>query len=237
MKTVPSVKPTALVAAATLLALTVFTSPAAGAPKAKDKATAYKQAIAKLIADMVDIPGKDYMIGRFEVTQIQWEAIMGNNPSRFPGEDNPVDYVSWNDCQEFLKRLNELPEAKESGLLFRLPTEEEWEYACRAGGRGRFGILTAGFAKTLDDIAWYSANSNYGTHPVGKKKPNAFGVYDMHGNVWEWTATEVGIKRVRRGGSWFDSANDCEASIRLRLSPDGRNSRLGFRICASKEKK
>ena len=190
----------------------------------------------ELIANMVPIPGKNFKMGKTEVTQAQWEAVMGENPSRFKGADNPVEFVSWDDCQAFLKKLNALPAVKESGLTFRLPTDEEWEYACRAGATGDYCRLADGTeitADTLGQVAWFKDNSDETTHPVGQKEPNAFGLYDMHGNVWEWTESADGEFRVDRGGSWFLPAGYCESSFRCWDSPGGRGDGLGFRLCAS----
>ena len=194
------------------------------------------QMVDGIVASMVPIPGQDYRMGKTEVTQVQWMAVMGDNPSYFTGANNPVEKVSWNDCQEFLKKLNELPEVKKSGLVFRLPTEEEWEYACRAGATGDYCKLADGSeisSKTLGKVAWFDDNSNGTTHPVGQKEPNAFGLYDMHGNVWEWTQTADGEGRVFRGGGWGGSAGYCESSYRYWYSPVYRYSDLGFRLCAS----
>ena len=185
---------------------------------------------------MVKIPGASFLMGKYEVTQAQWAMLMGNNPSEFEGLGNPVENVSWDDCQEFLKKLNALPSSKASGLMFRLPTEKEWEYACRAGATGDYSLLSDGTEITrgmLGQVAWFADNSGRKTHPVGQKKPNAFGLYDMHGNVWEWTSTAAGESRVRRGGSCFGSAERCESSNRFRLSPSNRDNNLGFRLCAS----
>ena len=190
-----------------------------------------------IVDSMVSIPGKDYRMGKTEVTQALWEAVMGDNPSNFKRADNPVEAVSWNDCQEFLKKFNVLSEVKASGLVFRLPTEEEWKYACRAGATGDYCRLADGTEitkDTLDRVAWYDDNSGGRTHPVGQKVPNAFGLYDMHGNVWEWTQTADGESRVVRGGGWDDSAGNCESSNRYRYSPDGWYNGLGFRLCAEK---
>ena len=190
-----------------------------------------------LLASMVPIPGKNYSMGKYEVTQSLWEAVMGDNPSRFKGADNPVEEVSWNDCQEFLRKLNERSDVKATGLVFRLPTEEEWEYACRAGATGDYCKLAGGTEiseDTLGQVAWYWDNSNETTHPVGQKEANAFGLYDMHGNVWEWTQTADGEYRVNRGGSWHDPDRWCDSSHRLRRSPGGRDDGLGFRLCAEK---
>ena len=188
--------------------------------------------------EMVPCPGvaSDFWIGKFEVTQEQWQRVMGSNLSRFKGSKNPVENVSWDDCQEFIQKLNALPSAKASGLTFRLPKEAEWEMACRAGATGKYCRLAAGTeisAETLGRVAWFDSNSNQQTHPVGEKEPNAWGLCDMHGNVWEWTETAVGVDRVCRGGGWFDSAWDCESSYRDRYSPSARLSLLGFRLCAS----
>ena len=176
-------------------------------------------------------------MGKYEVTQSQWKTVMGDNPSHFKGANNPVENVTWNDCQEFLKKLNSLPEVKVSGLVFRLPTEEEWEYACRAGATGDYCKLADGTEiteDTLSRVAWFDHNADMTTHPVGQKEPNAFGLYDMHGNVFEWTKTADGEFRVSRGGGWDFSAGYCESSYRLWSLPDDRlNSLLGFRLCAS----
>ncbi len=208
---------------------------ASAAPGVQSKASCVK-AVADLPQNMISIPGKSYKMCRYEVTQALWEAVMGNNPSSFKNPDNPVENVSWYDCQEFIKKLNEMPVAKDSGLSFRLPTEEEWEYACRAGSTGKYCRLSDGTEITdenLGDVAWYVENSEKRPHPVGQKKPNAFGMYDMHGSMWEWTQTAEGKKRIPRGGSWLYSGKYCASSYRNKDSPSFRCSRLGFRLCAS----
>ena len=220
--------------------------------------------VERLVADMVPIPGKDYSMGKCEVTQAQWMAVMGGNPSFFKGADHPVECVSWDDCQAFLAKLNAHPAAVSSGLVFRLPTEEEWEYACRAGSTGDYCRLADGTeitVATLGRVAWYAENSSTRPHwldwlldmaerlvdrveevdwsettthrPVGRKETNAFGLCDMHGNVWEWTDTADGEYRVDRGGSWLSSARFCESSLRDWFSPVNRDYALGFRLCAS----
>jgi len=201
----------------------------------KAMAEASKGALSKFAKEMVAIPGKDYKMGKYEVTQALWFAVMGGNPSNFKGADRPVEIVSWDDCQKFLEKLNAMDEVKASGLVFFLPTEEEWEYACRAGSTGKYCKLADGTevtAETLGTVAWYDDNSERQTHPVGQKQPNAFGLYDMHGNVWEWTSTADVVFRVYRGGSWYFWAGDCEAGFRDRHIPDFRFHDLGFRLAA-----
>ena len=186
---------------------------------------------------MVRIPGKDYWMGKFPVTQKQWKAVMGKNPSCFRGVNRPVEAVSWNDCRTFLKKLNALPAAKTSGLVFRLPAKEEWEYACRAGATGDYCKLDDGTEiteKTLGEVAWFGDNSGKKTHPVGQKKPNAFGLYDMLGNVMEWTVTALFETRVFCGGSWFYPAGRCRASSQGWNLPRFRFHDLGFRLCADR---
>ncbi len=197
--------------------------------------------VLSIISGMVQIPGKNFKMGKYEVTQAQWEAVMGENPSHFKGTDNPVENVSWDDCQKFLKKLNALPAIKESGFVFRLPTEKEWEYACRAGTTSDYCKLADGTEITenmLGEVAWYDDNSDSKTHPVGQKKPNAFGLYDMHGNVWEWCEDLYQARdlyRVYRGGSWLFNSRCCTAGDRGDGNPDGRSSDLGFRLAASQD--
>ena len=149
-------------------------------------------------------------------------------------------------CERFLEKLNELDAVKSSGLSFRLPTAEEWEYACRAGATGDYCKLDDGTEiteKTLGEVAWFGDNSGKKTHPVGQKKPNAFGLYDMHGNVSEWTDTAVdengvadpnGKARVDRGGGWGGSAKNCMSAHRRWFAPSLRSDLLGFRLCADR---
>ncbi len=190
---------------------------------------------------MIAIPGKSFKMGKYEVTQAQWQAVMGENPSEFKGDLNPVENVSWNDCKKFLEKLNAMPEVKASGLTFRLPTEKEWEYACRAGSTGDYCKLADGTeitSDTLGEVAWYRDNSDNKTHPVGQKKPNAFGLYDMHGNVWEWCEDlyRAGDSyRVIRGGGWRNGSGDCAAGDRSDFGPDLLCDNLGFRLAASQD--
>lgn len=130
---------------------------------------------------------KEFYLGKYEVTQKQYQAIMGNNPSYFKGENRPVEKVSWNDAQEFIKKLNE----KDGGTKkYRLPTEAEWEYAAKAGSSIKWSF--GDDKNELENYAWYNKNSGNETHEVGQKKPNGFGLFDMHGNVWEWTCSDYG---------------------------------------------
>ena len=182
----------------------------------------------------------DYYIGETEVTQELWQAVMGSNPSYSKGFQKPVEKVSWNDCQEFIKKLNRL-----TGKNFRLPTEAEWEYAAR-GGNNSQGYKYSG-SNTIGNVAWYDDNSNSQTHNVKTKSPNELGIYDMSGNVYEWcqdwygnyssgsqtnpTGPSSGSYRVDRGGGWGYNALHCRVSDRFSNLPGGRGSILGLRLC------
>ena len=200
----------------------------------------------------------DYYIGKYEVTQGLWKKVMGNNPSKFIncGDDCPVEMVSWDDCQEFINKLNQL-----TGKRFRLPTEAEWEYAARGGSKASYQTKYAG-SNALGEVAWYDQNSdvNYsggyeykgrklGTHTVGTKKPNALGIYDMSGNVWEWCndwfgdyssggvmnpkGASTGSYRVIRGGSWNSSGSYYRVSSRFPDYPSYSNIHGGIRLVFS----
>ncbi|MDD6900411.1 MAG: SUMF1/EgtB/PvdO family nonheme iron enzyme [bacterium] len=190
-----------------------------------------------------------YYIGKTEVTQELWEAVMGKSVSQIASENrlstygvgskNPMYYISWNDCQEFVTKLNEL-----TGKKFRLPTEAEWEYAARGGNKSK-GYKYSG-SNTIDDVAWYTDNSNSTTQPVGTKAPNELGIYDMSGNVWEWcndwkgdyssssqynpTGPNSGSCRVYRGGTWSNTAWSCRVSNRNDGTPSLRYNSLGLRL-------
>ena len=183
----------------------------------------------------VSVPS--FYAGKYEVTQKQWKAVMGNNPSSFKGNDLPVESVSWHEAQAFCAKLQEI-----TGKAYRLPSEAEWEYACRAR-------TTGDYAGNLDAMAWYDKNSGSKTHPVGQKQKNAFGLFDMHGNVWEWcedvwhenyngalndgSAWRAGGtqgRRVVRGGSWSHSVSLCRSADRGNIAPDGRYSNFGVRV-------
>ncbi|MCX5677397.1 MAG: formylglycine-generating enzyme family protein [Planctomycetota bacterium] len=182
---------------------------------------------------------KAFYMGVTEVTQAQYEAVMGTNPSDSKGPTNPVERVSWNDAADFCRKLSE-----KTGKTVRLPTEAEWEYACRAGSKNRFSFGDSD--DCMADYAWYHVNSDRKTQPVGRKKPNAWGLYDMHGNVWEWCADWDGPyparsvtdpkgpasapSRVLRGGSWNDVPNDCRAACRNSSYPAIRTNNFGFRV-------
>ena len=197
-------------------------------------------AVESILASMVDIPGKGFKMGKTEVTQAQWEAVMGDNPSCFQNPDNPVENVSWDDCQTFLEKLNAIPSVKASGLTFRLPGQGEWVLACLAGASEdhcRYCRLSDGTeitASTLGRVAWFMANADGKPHPVGRKTPNAFGLYDMHGNVNEWTSSQIGNLRVHCGGSWRCSDWFCETIGLDGEASSNRCNDLGFRLCASR---
>ena len=182
----------------------------------------------------------DYYIGETEVTQELWEAVMGSNPSCFKGDNQlPVERVSWDDCQEFIKELNRL-----TGKKFRLPTEAEWEYAARGGKYSR-GYKYSG-SNNSDEVAWYDSNSGSKTHPVKTKKDNELGLYDMSGNVWEWcndwwgcyqsnsqtnpTGPSEGESRVLRGGGWCYFDMGVRVSRRDYLTPGYRHIIIGLRL-------
>jgi formylglycine-generating enzyme required for sulfatase activity len=186
---------------------------------------------------------KGFEIARHEVTQAVWQVVMGTNPSNFKSPDRPVEQVSWSDVQEFLAALN----GRRDGYRYRLPTEAEWEYAARAGS-------TAAYHGSLDAIAWYGANSGGQTHRVGQKQPNAWGLHDMQGNVWEWCqdwyqddyyrtlgapaldphGPASGQQRVLRGGSWYKFLWFLRASSRFAFRPSGRFPHVGFRCVRQK---
>lgn len=185
----------------------------------------------------------DYYIGKYEVTQSLWCALMDNNPSYFKGDNLPVEQVSWDDCQKFINKLNDI-----TGRKFRLPTEAEWEYAARGGKKSR-GYQYSGSNK-ISDVAWYSSNSEHKTQPVGLKLANELGLYDMSGNVDEWCfdrfgfysalsqtnplGADDGICRVYRGGSWEQTAGFCRSSDRSNYGTSkNRIYNLGFRLVLS----
>ena len=189
-----------------------------------------------LPGNMVRIPGKSYAICKYEVSQDLWYAVTGEIPSRFKGGRLPVESVSWDDCRVFLEKLNGLPEVRESGFTYRLPTAAEWEYACKAGGAGDYCILDDGTEVTygtLKDAAWYGEDRAKGkTHPIGQKKPNAFGLYDMHGNVWEWVAADDDSARTNCGGGWRNGASTCTSTSKSRHFGEFSRDDIGLRLAA-----
>ena len=188
-----------------------------------------------------------FWMGKYEVTQAQWQAVMGRNPPHFNGADRPVDSVSWNDAQEFLNELNAAWANSRSPAQFRLPSEAEWEYAARAGTQTAYSF--GDDPNQLGEYAWFVDNSGNNTHPVGQLKPNAFGLYDMHGNVWEWVADtyhenyndaptdgsvweDLGDRKAKvlRGGSWDYFPYFCRSADRGRGDPDVRGYSIGARV-------
>jgi formylglycine-generating enzyme required for sulfatase activity len=197
---------------------------------------------------------EDYYLGVYEVTQAQYEKVMGKNPSYFQGAkvgnenaDLPVENVSWDDTVEFCKKLSDLPEEKKAGRVYRLPTEAQWEYACRAGSKTAYSFDDE--EGLLPEYGWFSSNSSDRTHTVGLLEPNAWGLYDMHGNVWEWcsdwygeypkgavsdpTGPCEGSNRVNRGGSWNHGAAYCRSADRYGIDPSYRRHNYGFRVALS----
>ena len=205
-----------------------------------------------LFSWMVEIPEKNYAVGKYQVTQALWESVMGNNPSRFKGSSRPVESVSWFDCVLFCNKLSEKEGLEKAYTIngeevecnfdsegYRLPTEWEWWFAAKANQDFEYSG-----SDNFDEVAWTDENSNEETHGVGQKKPNGFGLYDMSGNVWEWcwdwygdddstedsTGPSRGSSRVYRGGCWGFDGGDARGSNRNRSSPSGRDYDLGFRF-------
>lgn len=180
-----------------------------------------------------------FSIGKYEVTQKEWCAVMGSNPSSFIGDNLPVNSVSWIECQIFIDKLNTI-----TGMSFRLPTEAEWEFAARGGNKSR-GYMYAG-SNIIESIAWFKDNGQNKIHPVGSKSPNELGLYDMSGNVWEWcydwfklydsstqhnpVGPSSGETRVVRGGSFCNEANQLQILIRYGSGPNNHNNYQGFRL-------
>jgi formylglycine-generating enzyme required for sulfatase activity len=187
---------------------------------------------------------KSFSLGKYEVTQAEWVALMGENPSENEGQNFPVDHVSWEMAQSFVEKLSKL-----TGKKYRLPSEAEWEYAARAGTSKEY--YDSDEIASLDAYAWFGANSDKEAHAVGLKKPNRFGLYDMHGNVWEWTqdcwnpdykgapetqaAWEEGNceSRVNRGGSWFNVARMLRSAFRSRFATTLKSPYFGLRVARS----
>lgn len=183
-----------------------------------------------------------FYICKYEVTQSLWKAVMGTNPSCWKGNNLPVETVNWDDCIQFINKLNAL-----TGKTFRLPTEAEWEFSARGGNVSR-NFKYCG-SNNLDLVAWYNSNSGEGTHPVGTKECNELGLYDMNGNVREWCSNwfgnynskpqvnpqgpQDGDRRIHRGGSWWSYAGNCRISRRCYCTPDYKENGLGLRLASS----
>ena len=194
---------------------------------------------------------KPFWLGKTEVTQSQWKVVMGNNPSISKGDDLPVEQVSWDDAVSFCKKLNEMKrDTLPAGYHYTLPTEAQWEYACRAGTTTRFSYGNDTGYSQLGSYAWYDDNSSGKTHPVGDKLPNGWRLYDMHGNVWEWCldwkgdytggsvsdpqGPQSGAERVNRGGGWLNIAGrDCRSAFRFGFEPEASLFDIGFRVALS----
>jgi formylglycine-generating enzyme required for sulfatase activity len=187
---------------------------------------------------------RPFFMGMFQVTQSQYESVAGVNPSYKKGPSNPVEQISWEDAKNFCQKLSLLPSERAAGRVYRLPTEAEWEYSCRAGSTTSycFGDDPANLA----EYAWYYSNSQSSHHPVGQRKPNAWGLFDMHGNVAEWCSDwygpqttqsiadpvgpSQGLERVYRGGSFLGAAKNCQSTNRLGHNPYTRYNYIGFRL-------
>ena len=233
------------------------------APRRNSSTTGLSAELNKLINNMVYVSGGTFIMGgddssdqmpthsvtlssyyicKYEVTQALWRAVMGSNPSKFKGDNLPVEQVSWNDCQTFINRLNSY-----TGRNFRLPTEAEWEFAARGGNYSRHYKYSG--SNYIGDVAWYTDNSGNRTHPVGTKQANELGLYDMSGNVWEWcsdwygsyssysqsnpTGATSGFGRVERGGNWCGLARYCCSSHRSYYAPGNSFDDLGLRLVLS----
>ena len=185
-----------------------------------------------------------FELGVFPVTQVEWKALMGTNPSKFKGPEYPVERVSWQECQEYIQKLNQ-----KTGMVFRLPTEAEWEYAAGGGATNRTRWAGTSDEGALGDFAWYKGNRRRKAPKVGQKKPNQLGLHDMSGNVWEWCedwygdyepdaqtnpkGPNHGTSKVIRGGSFEDDDSLCRVSSRYNVHPERKRAHLGFRLARS----
>ncbi|MCQ2298221.1 MAG: formylglycine-generating enzyme family protein [Bacteroidales bacterium] len=179
----------------------------------------------ELASDMVyvETDSGGFYLCKYEVSQRLWVAVMGENPSQMQGDDLPVEQVDWNDCQAFIARLNVL-----TGKRYRLPTEAEWEYACKGGRRSK-GYQYSG-SNDIDAVAWYDGNSEEHSHPVGQKQPNELGLYDMSGNVWEWCQDMHESTGMCRGGSWIHNARNCDPTLPNETPRAFKINSLGLRL-------
>ena len=170
-----------------------------------------------------------FFIGRYEVTQKEWEAVMGGNPSKFKGANRPVEQVSWDDCQIFIHKLNSI-----TGKKFCLPSEAEWEFAARGGNKSHKYKYAGG--NDIEYVAWYQNTSHNETHNIGTKSANELGLYDMSGNVCEWCCDRNGSGCVNRGGSWIQFEDRCRILSRNSLSPNFRYNYIGLRLVCHDKK-
>ncbi|MBC8277095.1 MAG: formylglycine-generating enzyme family protein [FCB group bacterium] len=183
-----------------------------------------------------------FYLAKTEVTQVQWQAVMGSNPSYYKGDERPVEMVSWYDVNDFIDKINKI----DPGRGYRLPSEAEWEYACRAGTKYQYSFGNGVIA--LKRVAWYDRNAESETHPCGLKESNNWNLYDMHGNVWEWCGdcyyenyidapkdgkawiSPLSPYRILRGGSYYNDSTNCRATLRYKMEPDKRYRNIGFRL-------
>lgn len=186
---------------------------------------------------------KPFYMGKFTVTQAQYQQVIGSNPSKFKGAENPVDSISWEVAQKFCAKASEITK-----MTITLPTEAQWEYACRAGSKTAY--YNGDTEADLEKAGWYSVNAKDTTHPCGKKEPNAWGLYDMHGNIWQWCmdwhdstyyakspkedpqGPESGATRVMRGGTYDTTAYGCRSAYRYSFEPARKFENMGFRVIA-----
>ena len=200
--------------------------------KPEVKAATTPECIQALVNDLVLVPGRKYKIGKYLVTQEQWLAVDSTNPSTYVGDKLPVHNISWKMCNEFIDKVNATPEAVKAGIKFRLPTQEEWETAAKAGKDGKVGLLGDGNDAEADELGWFSSNSGNRPHNVGEKKANGLGIHDMFGNVWEWTSTtfDNGNLYVLKGGSWQGGAFRWD--FKITYHPPYVGQSLGLRLAA-----
>jgi len=185
-----------------------------------------------------------FLMGLYPVTQSQFQIAMGKNPSEFRGDTLPVETVTWAEANEFCQKMSALPEEFAAGRVYRLPSEEEWEYACRAGAATAYSF--GDDSKQLGEYGWFgggpgsgpdAGNASKTTHPVGEKAPNPWGFFDMHGNVWEWCSNDAramrgATERVVRGGSYYHTAAEAQSNSRMHYKENTRSSTVGFRVVA-----
>lgn len=190
---------------------------------------------------------KPFYMGVHEVTNAQWKRVMAGVPSKWKDDDRPVEKLNWMQAVDFCAKLSALPEERKAGRVYRLPTEAEWEYACRAGTNTKYSF--GDDESRLGEYGWYDGNADSQSHPVGQKKANAWGLYDMHGNVWEWCSDlyavypegaatdpkgpEKGSDRAFRGGCWGNAAAYCRSAYRYGYQPQYQHDYLGLRVALS----